>query len=222
MSTIVMLIQREAGSYTRKRIVERGVRDARPSKIAKAPADLSGAELELYWETIVAAGGKRPASKQAEQAARRATMIAEAAKNTGPYQLLRANGKPTPAELLRAALCDRDGKLMIEQVKAAIDARLEAQPDAKVGVQMAFEVVRWNGDRAGMPGAYKVDNDAASAVARWLIACWPEQYKGRIELRGEGQSATSWPWLNVMRPWEPCWTSAAGSPMPARMTSIFY
>jgi hypothetical protein len=209
--SIADLIRTAGITYEDRRIIERGARLANAKKATPAPADLRDGELELFFRAVEAAGGTRPSKSRRDSDAN--VKAIRAMTQHGEYEVRRRNGKPSPAELLREALCSSDGTRAIAAVKAAIDDRLEDYPDERVGVQMAFEYVRWNGV-GGMAGAYKIDNDAASAVARWLLACWPDQYRGLIELRGSSDDAASWPWLDVNRPYQPLYRTPAGTPVP--------
>jgi len=209
--TIADLIRTAGVTYESRRIIERGSRAANARKATPAPADLLDGELELFFQAVEAAGGSRLRKAGRDSAAN----IRELRETTrrGEYEVRRRNGKASPAELLREALCSRAGRDVIAAVKDAIDDRMDKRPGERVGIQMAFEYVRWN-EEGGMVGAYKLDNDAASAVGRWLVACWPEQYAGLIEFRGDAAPASSWPWLDVERPWEPLYRGAAGTPVP--------
>ena len=209
--SIADLIRTAGITYEDRRIIERGARSANARKSTPAPSGLMDGELELFFRAVEAAGGSRPSKSRRDSDAN--TKALREMTRRGEYEVRRGNGKPSPAELLREALNSHEGKRVIAAVKAAIDDRLEDHPDERVGVQMAFEYVRWNGI-GGMSGAYKLDNDAASAVARWLLACWPDEYDGLIELRGNAGDARSWPWLDVRRPYDPLYRTPVGTAVP--------
>lgn len=215
--SIADLIRTAGVTYEARRIIERGSRAANPRKATPAPADLVDGELELFFRAVEAAGGSRRGSVKRDSQANAREL--RAMTRRGEYEVRRRNGKPSPAELLREALNSRAGRDVIAAVKDAIDDRMAKRPGERVGIQMAFEYVRWNED-GGMVGAYKIDNDAASAVGRWLVACWPEQYRGLIEFRGDAAPAESWPWLDLERPWEPLYRGEAGTPVPANLLPV--
>ena len=215
--SIADLIRTAGVTYEARRIIERGSRSANSRKATPAPSDLMDGELELFFRAVEAAGGSRP--RKAGRDSDTNVRELRAMTRRGEYEVRRRSGKPSPAELLREALNSRAGRTAIAAVKDAIDDRLAKRPGERVGIQMAFEYVRWNED-GGMTGAYKLDNDAASAVGRWLVACWPEQYRGLIEFRGDSAPAESWPWLDVARPWEPLYVGEAGTPVPGRYLPI--
>jgi len=204
----------KSASFEERRVIEAACMAAQSNKTPKEPGDK--VQAELFWRAYGIAGGKRlpktaPRPKPRPRPGDDEIVIL---KGYADYRTHRQGGKPTPPELLRATLCDPAGKKIVEHVMATIDQHIALSPDGKIGVQYAIEAARWSWHGAGMKGEFKVDNDIASAIARWAVHCWPEKYADRIEVRGKQEPASRWPWIYIARPYSPLWTGSAGCPIP--------
>jgi hypothetical protein len=212
----------KSASFEERRVIEAACIAAQSNKAPKEPGDK--VQAELFWRAYGIAGGKRlpKAAPRPKPRPRPGDEEIVILKGYADYHTRRRGGKPTPPELLRATLCDAAGRKIVEHVMETIDQHIALSPDGKIGVQYAIEAARWSWAGAGMKGEFKVDNDIASAIARWAVYCWPEKYRERIEVRGEQAGARSWPWLNQNNPYTPLWAGPAGAPIPNKWSPIIF
>ena len=212
--TITDLIK--SASFDERRVIETACIAAQSSKAPKPPTD--EARAALFWRAYGIAGGKRLPKADPKPRPRPRPRPGDdeiiILRGFDRYAVRRAGGKPTPAELLRATLNDTNGQKLVRHVMTTIDRHLAQGQDMTLGVQYAIEAARWSWQGAGMSGEFKVDNDIASAIARWAAFCWPDRYAHTLEFRGNQPPASTWPWLNPERPYEPLWRGPAGEPVP--------
>jgi hypothetical protein len=205
----------KTASFEERRVIEAACIAAQSNKKPIEPKDQ--VQASLFWRAYAIAGGKKLPKAEPKPRPRPRPGDDEIIVLRGfdRYKVRRAGGKPTPAELLRATLNDEAGRKIVRHVMETIDKHLDQTEDMTIGVQYAIEAARWSWHGAGMKGEFKVDNDIASAISRWASFCWPNRYAHRIEMRGTQPPASTWPWINPERPYEPLWRGPAGEPVPA-------
>lgn len=165
------------------------------------PAD---AELAaIYSAAFEVAGGRLPKPERAKPE-RSAKAIAD--------------GDGT---LLRETLLDPNGRRFLVAFFGMLDDEA-ARGTGRISVRLLLELTRMRWSGAGMRGDYKVNNNIAGSLSRYVLLVRPE-LRGRVELRGEADSGwadpeaplplSPFPWFNPDMPSVPAdapWLTGGG------------
>lgn len=157
----------------------------------------------IYSAAFEVAGGRLPKPERAKQE-RVHRVIAD------------GNGA-----LLRETLLDPDGRKFLAAFFAMLDEEA-ARGTGRLSVRLLLELtrMRWTGN--GMRGDYKVNNNIAGSLSRYVLLTRPG-LRGRVELRGEADSGwadpsaplpvSPFPWFDPEQPTVPTdapWITGGG------------
>lgn len=116
-------------------------------------------------------------------------------------------------ELLHATLATAEGRKMVKFLCQLLGPRIKrAKRGDRISMRLYIEMARDQYGGLGMPGDFKLNNNVAPSLTRWILMARPE-LRGLFELRGETDPRWTdpelapppcpFPWFDPSRPLVP-------------------